>query len=131
MSKEAGRQQGPGHIRQRGGGEHLPGSFLQNIKAIFNERQSHQQSEYTKRGMRHAASQGHYMSPRAPYGYRKVLVEEGGRQHFTLELDPETSPIVQRIYETLLNESSERATAEKLNHHQIPSPAAASGPPPR
>ena len=123
MSKEAGRQQGPGHIRQRGGGEHLPGSFLQNIKAIFNEHQSHQQSEYTKRGMRHAASQGHYMSPRAPYGYRKVLVEEGGRQHFTLELDPETSPIVQRIYETLLNESSERATAEKLNHHQIPSPS--------
>ena len=108
---------------KEGGGEHLPDSSLQNIKAIFNEYESHWQSEHTKRGLGNAASQGHYMSRLAPYGYRKVLVEEGGRQHFTLELDPQRSSIVQRIYETLLNESSERATAEELNHHQIPSPS--------
>ena len=49
-------------------------------------------------------------------------MEDRGRRHFTLELDPETSTIVQRIYETLLNESSDRATAEELNNDQIPSP---------
>ena len=102
--------------------DHILGSFLQNIRAAFNEHEGRQQSEHTKRGLRHAASQGYYMSPLAPYGFRKVPVEDGGRRHFTLELDPETSPIVQRIYEMLLNESSERATAEELNRDQIPSP---------
>ena len=62
------------------------------------------------------------MSPRAPYEFRKVAVEYGDRRHFILELDPETSPIVQRIYDTLLNDSSDKATAEELNHDQIPSP---------
>lgn len=90
--------------------------------ATQGESERRQRSEHTKRGMRHAASLGYYMSPRSPYGFRKVLVEDGGRQHFTLELDPQRSPIVQRIYETLLNEPSDKATAEDLNHHQIPSP---------
>ena len=44
---------------KEGGGEHLPGSFLQNIKAIFNEHEGHRQSEHTKRGLRNAASQGY------------------------------------------------------------------------
>ena len=69
--------------------------------AAQGELERRQRSEHTKRGMRHAASLGYYMSPRAPYGFRKVPVEDGGRRHFTLELDPQRSPIVQRIYETL------------------------------
>ena len=65
----------------------LPGSFQENIKAAINEYQGHRQSEDIKRGLRHAASQGHYMSPLAPYGFQGS--RGGGR---TPALHPGTRP---------------------------------------
>ena len=76
----------------------------------------------TKRGLRDEASRGHFISGKAPFGYRKVAAHDGDRQYFTLEPDPETSVTVRRIYDLFLNGSSDRNTARQFNDEQVPSP---------
>ena len=89
---------------------------------VFNAYQRKMMSEDTKRGLRHEASLGHFVSGKAPFGYRKVAVQDGTQRRFTLELDPETSPTVRRIYDLYLADSSDRNTARQLNDEQVPSP---------
>ena len=48
--------------------------------------------------MREAASRGFWVTSRVPYGYRKLMVQDGARKRPTLEPDPETSPVVKRIF---------------------------------
>ena len=48
--------------------------------------------------MREAASRGFWVASRVPYGYRKLLVQDGARKRPTLEPDPATSPVVKRIF---------------------------------
>ena len=50
------------------------------------------------RGMREAASRGFWVASRVPYGYRKLMVQDGAKKRPTLELDPDTAPTVQRIF---------------------------------
>ena len=50
------------------------------------------------RGMREAASRGFWVASRVPYGYRKLLVQDGAKKRPTLELDPATAPVVERIF---------------------------------
>ena len=49
--------------------------------------------------MREAASRGLWVTSRVPYGYRKLMVQDGARKRPTLEPDPATSPIVKRIFD--------------------------------
>ena len=49
--------------------------------------------------MREAASRGFWVTSRVPYGYRKLMVQDGARKRPTLEPDPETSPVVKRIFD--------------------------------
>ncbi len=50
------------------------------------------------RGMREAASRGFWVASRVPYGYRKLMVQDGAKKRPTLEPDSATSPVVQRIF---------------------------------
>ena len=43
-------------------------------------------------------SRGFWVASRVPYGYRKVYVQDGAKKRPTLEPDPDTSPVVQRIF---------------------------------
>ena len=88
----------------------------QAVKEFYQK----QLSDSTKRDLRHRASRGHFVSSKAPYGYKKVAVRDGYQQHYTLELGPETAPTVRRIYDLALNGSSDRDTARDLNHDQVP-----------
>ena len=38
------------------------------------------------------------MASRVPYGYRKLMVQDGAKKRPTLELDPTTAPVVERIF---------------------------------
>ena len=96
--------------------------YIETMLEAVNEFESYNRSQDIKRALRHAASKGHFVSSTAPYGYRKVTSEETARQHFTLELDPATSPIVRRIYDLWLHGSPDKDIAQELNHDQIPSP---------
>ena len=50
------------------------------------------------RGMREAASRGFWVASRVPYGYRKLMVQEGAKKRPTLEPDAPTSAVVERIF---------------------------------
>jgi DNA invertase Pin-like site-specific DNA recombinase len=96
--------------------------YVDTKLATVDEFARENRSQEIKRGLRHAASKGHFVSSTVPYGYRKVTSDETARQHFTLELDPATSPIVRRIYDLWLQGSPDKDIAQELNHDRIPSP---------
>ena len=48
--------------------------------------------------MREAASRGFWVASRVPYGYHKLMVQDGAKKRPTLEPDPATAPVVQRIF---------------------------------
>ena len=48
--------------------------------------------------MREAASRGFWVASRVPYGYRKLMVQDGTKKRPTLEPDAATSAVVERIF---------------------------------
>ena len=48
--------------------------------------------------MREAASRGFWVASRVPYGYRKLMVQDGAKKRPSLEPDAATSAIVERIF---------------------------------
>jgi site-specific DNA recombinase len=79
-----------------------------------------------------AATQGRYLGGRPPYGYR--LADAGphpnpekralGARLHRLEADPETAPIIQRIFREFLAGHGYYAIAESLSTDDVPSPSA-------
>jgi site-specific DNA recombinase len=62
------------------------------------------------------------LTARAPYGYRKVKVKDGGKERPKLEVDPNTAPIVVRIFQMLLRGSGLTEITKSLNSEGIPAP---------
>ena len=48
--------------------------------------------------MREAASRGFWVASRAPYGYLRVMVQDGAKKRPTLEPNPDAAPVVKRIF---------------------------------
>ena len=74
------------------------GKLMEAIIESVDEFYSENLAEEVYRGMREAASRGFWVASRVPYGYRKVYVQDGAKKRPTLEPDPDTSPVVQRIF---------------------------------
>ena len=55
--------------------------------------------------MREAASRGFFLASNAPFGYRKIKVQDGAKERPTLEVDPATAPVVREIFEKSLRGS--------------------------
>jgi len=70
------------------------------------------------RGRDSSASEGKYISSIAPYGYRRVKLEN--EKGFTLEPHPDEAPAVQKIFEMFSNYQGTKVIANYLNDHQIP-----------
>ena len=66
-------------------------------------------------GMRGAASRGFFRSSRAPLGYRRTMVLDGATQRPTLEVDPDTGPIVRETSEKSLGDVGRKEIAAELN----------------
>ena len=49
--------------------------------------------------MREAASRGFWVASRVPYGFSKLMVQDGAKKRPSLEPDPATAPVVERIFE--------------------------------
>ena len=47
--------------------------------------------------MREAASRGFFLASNAPFGYRKIKVQDGPKERPSLEIDPTTAPVVKEI----------------------------------
>ena len=74
------------------------------------------------RGMREAASRGFWVATHAPYGYRKVHVQDGVKKRPILELDAPADSIVRRIFQMVLQGKSTLDVTKTLNAEGIPSP---------
>ena len=72
------------------------------------------------RGMREAASRGFWMGSSVPYGYVRVLVQDGGKKRPKLELDPARSLVVRRIFDMVLQGRSILEVTKTLNAEGIP-----------
>ena len=103
-------------------GSYSPAQLAPTMPMAVNDLHQQRISDSTKRGLRHGASRGHFVSSKAPYGYRKVEAHDGVRRHYTLEPDPETAPTVRGIYDAALDGSSDTNTARDLNNDGIPAP---------
>ena len=75
------------------------GKLMEAIIESVDEFYSENLAEEVYRGMREAASRGFWVASRVPYGYRKLMVQDGAKKRPTLELDPDTAPVVQCIFD--------------------------------
>ncbi len=73
------------------------------------------------RGMREAASRGFWMTTYAPYGYRRLYVQDGAKKRPRLELNPPHDAVVRRIFDLTLQGRTTLDILKTLNAEGIPS----------
>lgn len=78
--------------------------------------------EEVTRRMRESASCGFYVSSYAPYDYRKIKVNDNGKERPKLEIEPEQANIVQRIFRYAKEGKGLRDICKALNQEGIMSP---------
>ena len=77
--------------------------------------------ELTK-GMREASSRGFWISSHAPYGYNRVMVQDGPKKRPTLEINPDASRIVKRMFDMGEAGDGTLEIIRTLNNEGISSP---------
>ena len=75
------------------------GKLLEGIIESVDEFYSENLAQEVVRGMREAASRGFWVSSHAPIGYSRLMVQDGAKKRPTLEINPDTSRIVKRIFD--------------------------------
>ena len=73
--------------------------------------------------MREAASRGFWVASRTPYGYNRVMVQDGAKKRPTLEPDPDASRVIKRIFDMAEAGTGMLKIAQALNDEGIASPA--------
>lgn len=92
------------------------------LKAIMNAIWMKDLADKTRRGQKGAINAGRQIG-RPAYGYRLAnRIDEGQIVRGIREIDPETAPIVQRIFDLYADGMSGRALARLLNEEGIPPP---------
>ncbi len=99
------------------------GKLMEAIIESVDEFYSENLAQEVMRGLRESASRGFWVAPRAPYGYRRVQVQDGPRTRPKLELNPPADGMVRRIFEMALQDRSVLDISKTLNAEGIPSPA--------
>ena len=79
-----------------------PASLMEAIIESVDEFYSENLAQEVTRGMREAASRGFWMNASAPYGYRRVYVQDGIKKRPRLELNPPHDAVVRRIFDLTL-----------------------------
>ena len=98
------------------------GKLLEAIIESVDEFYSENLAQEVTRGMREAASRGFWVTSYAPYGYRRVHVQDGPKKRPTLELDPPADAVVKRIFDMALQGKSSLDITKALNAEGVASP---------
>ena len=98
------------------------GKLMEAIIESVDEFYSENLAEEVRRGMREAASRGFWVASRAPYGYARVMVQDGAKKRPTLEPDPPTAPVVQRIFSMAESGKGILDITQTLNSEGIANP---------
>ena len=99
------------------------GKLMEAIIESVDEFYSENLAQEVTRGMREAASRGFWVASRVPYGYSKLMVQDGAKKRPTLEPDEATAPIVKRIFEMAEAGRGMLDITKTLNDEGIASPA--------
>ena len=75
------------------------GKLMEAIIESVDEFYSENLAQEVTRGMRESASRGFWVTSYAPFGYNRVMVQDGPKKRPTLEPDPDASRIVKRIFD--------------------------------
>ena len=97
------------------------GRLLEGIIESVDEFYSENLAEEVRRGMREAASRGFWVASRTPYGYNRVMVQDGAKKRPTLEIDPDTAPVVKRIFDMAESATGMTEITRTLNSEGIAS----------
>ena len=97
------------------------GKLMEAIIESVDEFYSENLAEEVRRGMREAASRGFWMTTNAPYGYRRVYVQDGAKKRPRLELNPPHHTVVRRIFDLTLQGRTSLDILKTLNAEGIPS----------
>ncbi len=98
------------------------GRLLEGIIESVDEFYSENLAQEVVRGMREAASRGFWVASRVPYGFSKVMVQDGGKKRPTLEPDPATAPVVERIFDMAESGTGILDITKTLNDEGIANP---------
>ena len=91
------------------------GKLMEAIIESVDEFYSENLAQEVTRGMREAASRGFWITSHAPIGYNRVMAQDGPKKRPTLEINPDTSRIVKRIFDMA---DAGRGTLENHPHPQ-------------
>ena len=98
------------------------GKLLEAIIESVDEFYSENLAQEVRRGLREAASRGFWMTSLAPYGYRRVHVQDGAKKRPKLEVEPGPDAVVQRIFDLSETGKSVLDITRVLNSEGIASP---------
>ncbi len=96
------------------------GKLLEAIIESVDEFYSENLAQEVLRGMREAATRGFWMTTYAPYGYRRVYVQDGIKKRPKLELNPPADAVVRRVFDMVLQGRSILDVTKTLNAEGIP-----------
>ena len=96
------------------------GKLLEAIIESVDEFYSENLAQEVVRGMREAASRGFWMTTYAPYGYKRVHVQDGAAKRPKLELNPPADAVVKRVFDMVLQGKSILDVTKTLNAEGIP-----------
>jgi site-specific DNA recombinase len=98
------------------------GRFMQSIIECLDEFYSENLGEEVTRGMRESAARGFYLCSRAPYGYRRIKVNDGGKERARLDIDQFQSQVVASIFTEVVDGKGLTEIVKGLNLKGIASP---------
>ena len=98
------------------------GRLMEAMIESLDEFYSANLGQEVRRGMRESASRGFYMGGRVPYGYQRVKVKDGSRERPKLQIHPQQSPVVARIFREFLSGKGLKDISRSLNTDGISSP---------
>ena len=98
------------------------GKLMEVIIESVDEFYSENLAQEVTRGMREAASRGFWISSHAPFGYNRVMVQDGPKKRPTLEIDPDASRIVKRMFDMAEAGNGTLEIIRTLNNEGIASP---------
>ena len=98
------------------------GKLMEAIIESVDEFYSENLAQEVTRGMREAASRGFWIPTYAPYGYRKVYVQDGVKKRPRLALNPPADGVIRRMFAMAGSGVSLLDIAKALNAEGIASP---------
>ena len=98
------------------------GKLMEAIIESIDEFYSENLAQEVARGMREAATRGFWVASRTPYGYQKVHLQDGAKKRPKLEPDPDTAPVVERIFALATSGKGITEIARTLNDDSIANP---------